>query len=115
LNISQGFATKLTHKEAVPFMEWNAENIRQLRANAQITQAQLAGWLGVTVKQVKHLENRRRNPSGPVERLLDMFAKQHDELSIQVLNASHRQQPQPRPVAEQADAPPANDALVWDN
>jgi DNA-binding XRE family transcriptional regulator len=96
-------------------MEWTAESIRQLRATARITQAQLAGWLGVTVKQVKHLENRRRNPSGPVERLLDIFAKQHDGPSIQVLNASRRQQPQPRPAMEQPDPTAANDALVWDS
>jgi len=92
-------------------MEWTAETIRQLRANAQITQAQLAGWLGVTVKQVKHLENRRRNPSGPVERLLDIFAKQHHGQPVQVLSAPRREQAQLRPVVE----PAGNDALVWDS
>lgn len=92
-------------------MEWNADNIRQLRANAQITQAQLAVWLGVTVKQVKHLENRRRNPSGPVERLLDIYTKQRNGQTVQVLNASQRTQPPPRP-AQYADVP-ADDAMVW--
>ena len=88
-------------------MDWNAENIRQLRVRAQITQAQLAAWLGVTVKQVKHLENRRRNPSGPVERLLDIFTKEHNGPSVQVLRAPQQTQPQPAEL-------PANDALVWD-
>jgi DNA-binding XRE family transcriptional regulator len=98
-------------------MDWNADSIRQLRATAQITQAQLAGWLGVTIKQVKHLENRRRNPSGPVERLLDIFAKQHNGQPrsergqpVQVLSASRRDPPLPRPGVE----PAGNDALVWD-
>ena len=98
-------------------MEWNAENIRQLRARAQITQAQLASWLNVTVKQVKHLENRRRNPSGPVERLLDIFTKER-ELSptppIQVLGAGRKISP-PARSAELPAETAANDALVWDS
>jgi len=92
-------------------MEWTADNIRQLRTRAQITQAQLAAWLNVTVKQVKHLENRRRNPSGPVERLLDIFTTERAPLpALQVLGTSHKISPPPRPVAA-----PANDALVWDS
>ena len=94
-------------------MEWNAENIRQLRANAQITQAQLADWLGVTVKQVKHLENRRRNPSGPVERLLEILVKQRTGQFTQILGAPQRTEPKSRPTPE-LSAAPANDALVWD-
>jgi len=94
-------------------MEWTAENIRQLRVTAQITQAQLAGWLGVTVKQVKHLENRRRNPSGPVERLLDIFVKQHDGRPVQILSAPRRSPPQRRQPTRTA-ARVSNDALVWD-
>jgi DNA-binding XRE family transcriptional regulator len=96
-------------------MEWTAENIRQLRTTAQITQAQLAGWLGVTVKQVKHLENRRRNPSGPVERLLDIFVKQHDSQAVQTLGAPRRIPPQERSSIRTAAAAGSNDALVWDN
>jgi DNA-binding XRE family transcriptional regulator len=96
-------------------MEWTADNIRQLRTRAQITQAQLAAWLGVTVKQVKHLENRRRNPSGPVERLLDIFTKERAQLpAIQVLGTSHKTSPPPR-LPELPAATPANDALVWDS
>ncbi len=100
-------------------MEWNAENIRQLRANAQITQTQLAAWLGVTVKQVKHLENRRRNPSGPVERLLDIFTKERNGQPrsergepVQTLSAPRREEPQPRPQPVEASLP-ADDAMVW--
>ncbi len=86
-------------------MEWTAENIRRLRAETGITQAELAAWLGVTVKQVKHLENRRRNPSGPVERLLDLFAKQHNGRPVQILNAPRRELPARRPAVD--------DAMVW--
>ena len=89
-------------------MDWNSENIRRLRAEAQITQAELATWLGVTVKQVKHLENRRRNPSGPVERLLDLFTERRNGRPVQVLGASQRDEPAPSPAGE-------NDALVWDS
>ena len=106
-------------------MEWTAENIRQLRARSQITQAQLAIWLGVTVKQVRHLENHRRNPSGPVERLLDIFSKElglsngQTVTAVQVLSAPRRTQPKPRPqpvTREESIAPaeaPADGAMVW--
>jgi DNA-binding XRE family transcriptional regulator len=107
-------------------MEWTAENIRQLRVTAQITQAQLATWLRVTVKQVKHLENRRRNPSGPVERLLDIFSKEvgfsngETLTSVQILSAPRRTLPKPRrqpatheEPTEPAQAPP-DDAMIWD-
>ena len=93
-------------------MDWTAENIRQLRARAQITQTQLAAWLGVTVKQVKHLENRRRNPSGPVERLLEIYTKQRNGETVQVLSAPQRTQPAPRPLPAEI---PGNDALVWES
>jgi len=56
-----------------------------------MTQAQIAQWLGVTIKQVKYLEHQRRNPSGPTRRLLDILAaelKFEGGLSIQVLGAS---------------------------
>lgn len=98
-------------------MEWTAENIRQLRAAAQITQAQLATWLGVTVKQVKHLENRRRNPSGPVERLLDIFTKERSPAAlppVQVLGSGLKARPKPRVLVEMSGAP-SDDALVWDS
>ena len=100
-------------------MDWTADTIRQLRANAQVTQSQLARWLGVTVKQVKHLENRRRNPSGPVRRLLDIFNHELGRSDgpqvprVQVLGASS---PRRQPVAiESPQPPPATDAaMVWD-
>ena len=102
-------------------MDWTADTIRQLRGNAQITQSQLARWLGVTVKQVKHLENRRRNPSGPVRRLLDIFNQELGRSNgpqaplVQVLGASSPRRP---PVAVEVIEPPppsGDTAMVWDS
>src|SRR5438132_9100747 len=56
-------------------MGWESERIRELRATARMTQRELAHWLGVTIKQVKHLEHQRRNPSGPTTRLLEMLSE----------------------------------------
>ncbi len=53
---------------------WTAVKIQQQRKAAGMTQKQFAEWLGVSVIQVQHLENKRRNPSGPVKRLLDILA-----------------------------------------
>ena len=107
-------------------MDWTADMIRQLRANAQMTQLQLARWLGVTVKQVKHLENRRRNPSGPVGQLLNILREELGDNgatrtpSVQVIGSSS---PRPKPesllsVTPESGAPPASAAdaaMVWDN
>jgi DNA-binding transcriptional regulator YiaG len=54
---------------------WMAANIQQLRKATGMTQKQFAEWLGVTVIQVQHLENKRRNPSGPVMRLLNILTE----------------------------------------
>ena len=72
-------------------MEWGASRILALRKHAGMTQAQLARWLGVTIKQVKYLEHQRRNPSGPTQRLLSILAHQlsfDGMASVQVLGAS---------------------------
>jgi transcriptional regulator with XRE-family HTH domain len=84
-------------------MEWGAVNIHGLRKAAGMTQAELAEWLGVTVKQVKHLEHQRRNPSGPASRLLDILAQQvrmEDHERVQVLGADVGAPP--KPVAEES-------------
>ena len=72
-------------------MEWGAGRILALRKHGQMTQAQLAQWLGVSIKQVKYLEHERRNPSGPTKRLLGMLAQQlsfENPQAVQILGAS---------------------------
>lgn len=90
-------------------MEWGASSILSLRKSAGMTQARLAQWLGVTTKQVKHLEHQRRNPSGPASRLLDILAEQlgngHGS-EVQVIGsavpAPKPRHEKPSPVAEEA-------------
>jgi transcriptional regulator with XRE-family HTH domain len=75
-------------------MEWGASRILALRKHASMTQAQLAQWLGVSIKQVKYLEHQRRNPSGPTRRLLGILAQQlgfEGVPTVQVLGASPSQ------------------------
>jgi transcriptional regulator with XRE-family HTH domain len=107
-------------------MNWTSDTIRQLRTSAQMTQSQLARWLNVTVKQVKHLENRRRNPSGPVRRLLDILSEESGQNGaartplVQVLGSSSPRPKSPRPQSGATEsnqsAPPATDAaMVWDS
>jgi transcriptional regulator with XRE-family HTH domain len=98
-------------------MEWGAATILSLRKQARMTQAQLAHWLGVTVKQVKHLEHQRRKPSGPATRLLDILAERlgSTDPNIQVLGAGAAWRKTPvRSVEQQstwkAMEPPEQDA-----
>jgi len=119
-------------------MEWGATRILALRKHAGMTQAQLAQWLGVTIKQVKYLEHQRRNPSGPTQRLLSILAHQFSfdgMAAIQVLGASSTELKLPPPITkpkavivkksdpiptvtepeEKREAPTASDqAFVWD-
>ena len=92
-------------------MQWTADTIVSLRRAAGLTQAQLAGWLGVTIKQVKHLEHQRRNPSGPVTRLLDMLQArlnrtQHPRENnlVQMISSSTRGETVPPRVGATGDA-----------
>jgi len=83
-------------------MQWGADRILALRKHAQMTQAEIAEWLGVTVKQVKYLEHQRRNPSGPTRRLLDILADKigFDGIpTVQVLGASSPEKTIPKPRA----------------
>ena len=89
-------------------MEWGADSILALRKHAGMTQAQIALWLGVTIKQVKHLEHQRRNPSGPTRRLLSILAtelKFGDAPPVQVLGASIVKKSVPKPVSLRREPP----------
>ena len=95
-------------------MEWGAERILALRKHAGMTQAQIAQWLGVTIKQVKYLEHQRRNPSGPTRRLLSILAgelKFGDAPPVQVLGASAIKKSAPKRVAPRREPPPVSPSL----
>ena len=86
-----------------------ADRILALRKHAGMTQAQIAQWLGVTIKQVKYLEHQRRNPSGPARRLLSILAgelKFADAPPVQVLGASAPKKPVRKHAAFHREPPP---------
>jgi transcriptional regulator with XRE-family HTH domain len=89
-------------------MEWGADRILALRKHAGMTQAQIAQWLGVTIKQVKYLEHQRRHPSGPTRRLLSILAAElnfDDASPVQVLGASALKKPISKHVASIGNLP----------
>lgn len=95
-------------------MEWGADRILALRKHAGMTQAQIAQWLGVTIKQVKYLEHQRRNPSGPTRRLLSILAgelKFGDAPSVQVLGASAVKKPLRKQVTPRPEPSPVGPTL----
>ena len=91
-------------------MEWGAERILALRKHAGMTQAQIAQWLGVTIKQVKYLEHQRRNPSGPTRRLLSILAAQlkfeNSTQPLQVVGASLGKKLVAKPPPPRCQTPP---------
>ena len=52
---------------------WTPEKIKQLRKAADITQAQLADFLGVTQKHVTHIEAGFRSAGPQTARLLEVL------------------------------------------
>jgi putative transcriptional regulator len=52
-----------------------ADEIRDLRAQARLSQAVLASYLGVTVGYLSRLERGEASPSRPVARLLDIIRR----------------------------------------
>jgi transcriptional regulator with XRE-family HTH domain len=58
-------------------MKWTPARIKSLRTRLDYTQEQMADALGYgSYQRVSELENDKRKPSAPVERLLDMLDRQ---------------------------------------
>ena len=95
-------------------MEWEADRILALRKHAGMTQAQVAQWLGVTIKQVKYLEHQRRHPSGPTRRLLSILAAElnfEGGSPVQVLGTSATKKPVSKRRATRDKIPSGNSEL----
>ena len=56
---------------------------QRIRARLQLSQAEFAGLMGVSVRTVQDWEQGRRKPSGPAEALL-RIAEQHPEVFMQL-------------------------------
>ena len=69
----QGPARVVTYK-IDPVTDYNKEQIRQIRMDAQMTQHVFADYLGVSVKTVEAWERGRTHPTGPACRLLSMLS-----------------------------------------
>ena len=69
----QGPARVVTYK-IDPVTEYDKEQTRQIRMDAQMTQHVFADYLGVSVKTVEAWERGRTHPTGPACRLLSMLS-----------------------------------------
>ena len=75
----QGPARVVTYK-IDPITEFDKEQIRQIRMNAQMTQHVLADYLGVSVKTVEAWERGRTHPTGPACRLLSLLSNNQTQV-----------------------------------
>ena len=62
-----------------PVVEYNKEQIREIRMGAQMTQSVFANYLGVSVKTVEAWERGRTHPTGPAYRLMSFLAQKQIE------------------------------------
>ena len=71
-----------------PIKEYDREQIRAIRMNANMTQTVFADFLGVSVKTVEAWERGRTHPNGPACRLLSLISLgQVSSLPFMRLNA----------------------------
>ena len=56
-------------------VKWDARSVRGLRAHLDLTQAELAGELGVRQQTVSEWEHGQYTPRGASEKLLNMVAE----------------------------------------
>jgi putative transcriptional regulator len=63
-----------------PVAKYSAKDVKRLRARLKLSQAVLAGILGVTDKAVQAWEAGTNKPTGPAARMLDMLERKPEEV-----------------------------------
>lgn len=66
-------AARVTIIDYRPVKDYLPKEIRQIRMNAGMSQANFAGLMGVSVKTVEAWECGRNHPTGPARRLLEVL------------------------------------------
>jgi putative transcriptional regulator len=80
-------------------------NIKRLRANYQLSQAQFAALFGISVGTLRNWEQSRRTPEGPARVLLQV-AEQHPQAVWDVVHAAPRQTQRPANTRHRSKHPP---------
>ena len=62
-----------------PVTEFNKDQIRAIRMNAQMTQHVFADYLGVSAKTVEAWECGRSHPTGPAYRLMSLLSNKQTQ------------------------------------
>ncbi len=74
-----GSAKVVTYK-IDPVTEYDKDQIREIRMNAQMTQHVFADYLGVSVKTVEAWERGRTHPTGPAYRLMNLLSQNQTQI-----------------------------------
>ncbi len=74
-------------------------NVKRLRANYQLSQAEFAALLGISVKTLRNWEQGRRAPEGPARVLLQVAAKHPDAVWDVVRPVRHQRSAKPGKLA----------------
>lgn len=69
-----------------PVKQYDAEGVKQIRNSLHMTQAVLAGVIGVSQKTVEAWESGRNVPMGPASRVLDLLTEDRSVADRFVLN-----------------------------
>ena len=74
----KGLTVKVVEIE--PVATFSASDIRKLRSKLKLSQAVLAGILGVTDKAVQAWEAGTNQPTGPAARMIDLLDRKPEEV-----------------------------------
>lgn len=66
---------RVTRFDIEPVISYSNKEIREIRKNANMTQAVFALYMGVSVKTVEAWENGRTHPTGPACRLMTILSE----------------------------------------
>ena len=80
---------KILRGEISPSRTFKMEpvDIKQIRENYQLTQAEFAALLGISVRTLRNWEQGRRRPEGPARILLQVAARHPEAVLDTVRNA----------------------------
>jgi putative transcriptional regulator len=87
-SVKEGGAILRGETAASRMFQVDGPNVRNIRANYNLSQSEFAALLGISIKTLQNWEQGRRKPEGPAKVLLQVAAKHPEAVLDTVKSAS---------------------------
>ena len=74
--IREGLEAYRDHRDTLPRRELSMPNVRTIREQFGLSQAQMASFLNVSKRTLENWEQGRRSPTGPAQTLLRIMERE---------------------------------------